>query len=606
MFARLPRLPIAVTLAAAVMLTGCTSSSGGNPNTNPPFELPTGTESNSSESPPAPPQAKLQQPTDATTVLTGDADKGNADTANDGAARLALEASQTLFVAAPVVVLASSDDDSAQLRAASAAVALGAPLLLAGDDVADELVRLGSEAALTFGNVELGSEADGVTQVPAPDDDDTLAQLLGRDVAASATVNGGEQVHAIIGLTRGTFTPLTFERSEDNSARGGAKDESSETEDADDTSGADGLDAAADETPGTPTDVGLPETALADPLADVLVAATGAQISAAAITTAVAAGIPVTLMPDGDPRATSATVAAVADAEAKYIVGIGSAFKDAETLQWRIAAAATGVELPGGGQLVLPGKRYVALYGTPSSKALGVLGEQDVPKTVARAEKLAKSYDELSKDSVIPALEIIATVASAGAGDDDNYSNELPAEQLRPLIDAAHEAGQYVILDLQPGRASFLEQAKQYSELLELPHVGLALDPEWNLGPKEKHLIQIGSATAEEINEVVDWLADFTRERELPQKMLVLHQFQVRMIQSIADVDQSRSELAVLVHADGQGSQPAKQDTWRTLHANAPEIEWWGWKNFYDEDSPMLTPEQTVEVEPFPNFISYQ
>jgi hypothetical protein len=33
----------------------------------------------------------------------------------------------------------------------------------------------------------------------------------------------------------------------------------------------------------------------------------------------------------------------------------------------------------------------------------------------------------------------------------------------------------------------------------------------------------------------------------------------------------------------------------------------WGWKNFYDEDAPMLTPAQTADqVDPFPQLISYQ
>jgi hypothetical protein len=248
----------------------------------------------------------------------------------------------------------------------------------------------------------------------------------------------------------------------------------------------------------------------------------------------------------------------------------------------------------------------VALYGTPSTTALGLLGEQDTPATVQRAAEHAAPYAGLTQDTVVPALEIIATVAAGDAGPDGNYSNELAVEDLRPLVEAAGEAGQYVILDLQPGRASFLEQAALYADLLALPHVGLALDPEWNLGPDEVHMVRIGSTTSAEVNEVVDWLADFTRERNLPQKMLVLHQFQVRMIQDVSDVDLSRSELAVLVHADGQGGQPAKQGTWATLHANAPNIAWWGWKNFYDEDTPMLTPEQTMQVEPMPDFISYQ
>jgi hypothetical protein len=64
----------------------------------------------------------------------------------------------------------------------------------------------------------------------------------------------------------------------------------------------------------------------------------------------------------------------------------------------------------------------------------------------------------------------------------------------------------------------------------------------------------------------------------------------------------------VMVHADGQGPQGSKQDTWRVLHQEGPaEGLAWGWKNFYDEDSPMLTPEETIaQVSPRPQLISYQ
>ena len=66
--------------------------------------------------------------------------------------------------------------------------------------------------------------------------------------------------------------------------------------------------------------------------------------------------------------------------------------------------------------------------------------------------------------------------------------------------------------------------------------------------------------------------------------------------------------LGLLRHVDGQGAQPDKQATWRSLLNNAPEVEHWGWKNFYDEDIPgPLSPEETMSlVEPTPDFISYQ
>ena len=86
----------------------------------------------------------------------------------------------------------------------------------------------------------------------------------------------------------------------------------------------------------------------------------------------------------------------------------------------------------------------------------------------------------------------------------------------------------YVILDLQPGRASFLQQAKVYQPLLELPNVGLALDPEWALKSDQLPLRQIGNVSITQVNSVIDWLGELTAEYRLPQKLLVLHEFKAR------------------------------------------------------------------------------
>ncbi|MFC4555515.1 hypothetical protein [Georgenia faecalis] len=556
---------LALAAAVALAIAGCSPSIGGG----------------EADEEPTPVQGEVSAPAEPTAVIAATAGPA-----------LAVGASQALFASAPLAVVADGDDPAAQLRGASAAVALGVPLLLDGDDAAltAELERLGTEDVLAVGAVELpggdgesaaeDGTADGAPAVvPAPADDEALAELLGGSAGEPVAVEEGSEAAAVGALERGEFRALV-------PVGAAAQPEPTSTDDDDDAE--------------------LPPSTPAEPVTDVVVMSTGAAADVAAVATARAAGADVLVVPGGDPRASSESVQALAERAPAHVLALGDAFGDADTLGWRAATAATGVELPGGGQLVFPGKRYVALYGTPSTTALGVLGEQDVPATIERAAEHAAPYQALTEDTVVPALEIIATVASAGAGGDGNYSNELAVESLRPLVDAAGEAGQYVVLDLQPGRASFLEQAQLYSELLALPHVGLALDPEWNLGPDETHMVQIGSVTSAEINEVVDWLADFTRENALPQKLLVLHQFQVRMIQHIGEVDLSRTELAVLIHADGQGGQGAKQDTWATLRASAPGVEWWGWKNFYDEDLPMLSPEETMRVQPMPHFVSYQ
>lgn len=264
------------------------------------------------------------------------------------------------------------------------------------------------------------------------------------------------------------------------------------------------------------------------------------------------------------------------------------------------------VELPGGGRTMFPDRRIIALYGSPGIPALGALGEQDVDEAIDRVTEKAAEYEEFSDEPVQPGFEIIATVASQDSGADGDYTNPRPLDELRPWIDAAGDAGVHVVLDLQPGRAHFLDQAKLFEEFLTEPHVGLALDPEWRLADDERHLAQVGSVDAAEINEVADWLAELTRENDLPQKMLILHQFQDPMITNRADIDTSHDELAIVLHADGHGTPELKFGTWERLQEGLPDGIWMAWKNFHRQDSPTFTPQETYEVEPKPWFVSYQ
>ncbi len=179
---------------------------------------------------------------------------------------------------------------------------------------------------------------------------------------------------------------------------------------------------------------------------------------------------------------------------------------------------------------------------------------------------------------------------------------------IRPWVDAARANDVSVILDLQPGRTDFVTQAKLYEEFLRLPNVGLALDPEWRLEPDQRHLRQIGSVSAEEINAVVDYLTGLVHQETLPQKVLVLHQFQKRMLPDRENV-KTPPEIAVVVHVDGQGSLGSKYGTWDAM-LNVPtspdQTLWWGWKNFIHEDFPTANPGQVNAVEPLPVVVTYQ
>jgi hypothetical protein len=543
---RAPAVPIALTVV--LLAAGCGSSPSGEAEAESPVGAATST-----------PDARL--------TLVADED----------AVASAASSSRALFDTAEVVVVARDGDDAGTLLAASAAVGLGVPLLLEpadgapADALTAELDRLGTTTVLAVGDAEGGGAAE-VVAVPAAAG--SVAEATGLDLGETREVDDGAAAAAVAGLDGGQPVALL------------AGDGGTPVEDVD----------------------RLPPVERAAPLEDTLVIATGAPPTVAGIATARAAGALVHVGGGTDPRGDAELVDLLAERQPEAVVALGPGYSAEDGLDWKLATAATGEQLPGGGQLLFPGHFLVALYGSPGTGALGVLGEQDAAASVERARAHAAPYEALVPDAtVVPAFEIIATVASAVAGPDGNYSTELPVEQLRPWVEAAGEAGLYVVLDLQPGRTDFVTQAEQYRSLLELPHVGLAVDPEWRLGPGQVHLAQIGSVSIDEVNRLVTWLADLTRAGDLPQKLLVLHQFQVRMVPERERLDTSRDELAVMVHADGQGGQGDKQATWRTLRQTAPDAVAWGWKNFYDEDLPMLTPEQTIaQVSPRPQLISYQ
>jgi hypothetical protein len=326
----------------------------------------------------------------------------------------------------------------------------------------------------------------------------------------------------------------------------------------------------------------------------------------AAAATAKAAGAEVVAVRDDDPRADPAAIAALTAARPRQVIAAGSGFGPASRLVSRLAVVMTGVQLPGGGQDIVPMHRLVALYGEPGVPALGALGQQSISASVARAKRLAASYRKLSAVPVVPAFEIIASVATAAPGAGNSYSFQTPVDSLRPWVQAASAAGMYVILDLQPGRANFLAQAKAYQSLLRLPNVGLALDPEWRLQPTQLPLRQIGSVSITEVNSVVNWLAQLTAQYRLPQKLLVLHEFKAGEIQDEQRLDTHNDDLAIVMDMDGQGTPAMKQATWQFVTATAPPGVSFGWKDFFVKDQPMLNPSQTVEMAPQSVMISYE
>ena len=264
-------------------------------------------------------------------------------------------------------------------------------------------------------------------------------------------------------------------------------------------------------------------------------------------------------------------------------------------------ASARRVELPRGGRTVFPRFRMVALYGAADGGGLGALGLGTPEDAARRLDRQADAYARPDRP-VLPVMELIVTIADPSPGPDGCFAHSTVLDDGWKYLRAARAHRQMLVLDIQPGRCDFLSQTRRWEPLLAQPDVGLALDAEWRMPAGAVPGQQIGTVTAAEINTVTSWLADLTRRRALPQKPVLLHQFTPDMITD-RNTLASPPELAIISHTDGFGSIPDKITKYRAL--TGPRLHT-GFKLFYTQDKPLMSPAQVLGLQPPPDFISYQ
>jgi hypothetical protein len=546
-------------------------------------------------------------------------------------AELAAQVAAVTHACAPVVVLADAEDPWAASLAAPVARSLDAPLLLdAGNDdaLSSTLSSLDTEELVTVGPVAASGQLPRTELESARTDPQEEPEASQAEPDRENLAPGSDRVALAVDVAEylGTERFLALDE-DDHDLRGAALARLEADVALLPLPMADLVAAAEQLPPGSRVEVLAGTATAAGQIADELIAA-GIDADAAdvgndpwppagadtwlvdptegaitAVGAVAASGRDESLLPIhlDDPRSDRDRTTRIREAGAERHVVLGDLDDDA---RWKLDTVLDGQALPWGGFRLFEDERMVALYGSVEFEELGALGEQGLDATVDRLRTVTEPY-AADGARVLPAFELITTIASASAEPTGDYSRRTPIELLRPWVARAAEEELYVILDLQPGRTDFLTQAKEYEELLLEPHVGLALDPEWRLEPDQVHLRQIGSVSAEEVQEVADWLAELTREHQLPEKLLVLHQFRFSMLPD-RDTIVAPSELAVVVHMDGQGPLGAKYETYGALTTGAEDRWLWGWKNFYDEDLPTPTPEQVLDLDPLPVFVTYQ
>jgi len=255
----------------------------------------------------------------------------------------------------------------------------------------------------------------------------------------------------------------------------------------------------------------------------------------------------------------------------------------------------------GGGTALLSRKRLLTLYGAPQLTAT-ILGKLGPNRAARKVVKQAKPYARLSDRRIVPGFDLIAVVANSTPGPDRKYRTRQPGELLDTYLKAIRKVDGRLVLDVQPGRSTTLKELRWLEPWLEQPDVDIAIDPEWNVGPKGVPGRTTGSIKASEINEVSRRIQAIVDEGDLPDKALVIHQFQRGSIRKRKRVRQRRN-VNVTLSFDGIGSPAAKKAGYRALTGDAIYS---GFSIFYSLDTRIMSPESVLRLRPDVDFLLFQ
>lgn len=254
---------------------------------------------------------------------------------------------------------------------------------------------------------------------------------------------------------------------------------------------------------------------------------------------------------------------------------------------------------------LLPTYRIVSYYGHPHSNVMGILGEYTPDELLAQLKDEVAAYERADPSRpVLPAFEIIVSVAQNWPADDGTYLLHTDADTIQSYVDFTRDNGILLILDLQIGHSTVANEIDRVREWLAEPNVHLALDPEFAMPEGAVPGDVIGSLDAEDVAVAQQELASIVAEYGLPPKILIVHRFTENMITN-ADKIVPVDGVQTVIDFDGHGD-PANKLAGYQLFLEEGPAEFAGFKLFYQQDDPLLTPDEVVGLGRPPDVVIYQ
>jgi len=236
---------------------------------------------------------------------------------------------------------------------------------------------------------------------------------------------------------------------------------------------------------------------------------------------------------------------------------------------------------------------------------MGVLGE--LPPDSMMAQLRATAAEWTAADSnlqVQPALHLIVTVAQGKPGRDGMHRLRMPNELIDRVAGWAESNNWLLFLDVQVGHSTVQKELARLLPYLARPYVHLALDPEFSLKDGTAPGRRIGTMDAEDVNYASRTLAGLVDSLKLPPKVLIVHRFTQRMLTNYRDI-QLDARVQLVIDMDGFGDRPLKRSVYRDFIVKEP-VQFTGFKLFYKNDRPMMTPDEVLSLSPQPVYIQYQ
>ena len=267
-------------------------------------------------------------------------------------------------------------------------------------------------------------------------------------------------------------------------------------------------------------------------------------------------------------------------------------------------------ELPRGGREVFPEYRlvgYSGINGDPN-KDLGRL-TGDLDEVCEEITEVGQAYKKGRK--LLPVFEMITVLVTASPQKDGKYRIRRPNSEVKKYLRAARRCKGILLMNIQPGRSEFLPELKHYEQFLREPDVGVALDPEWAMDPGQTPGVQLGRTTGPELNESAEYLAEIVEAENLPEKVMVFHQFNYDTIEKLKGLKEHEG-VALVRSIDGLGGPGSKTEVYNILTEGQPKYIHPGFKLFYKEDtsppygSRLMTPKEVMALKPQPEYILYE